>query len=222
MGFRTKEKEQAINLRKKGKSLSEIKKLVPVSKSSLSLWLRGVSLSPKAFKRLEKRSKEGHKNAVRTRHSKSRLQFDTHVCEASEYIEGLVLDKNMKRLLASLLYYCEGEKNLHSGVRFTNSDPQLVRLFLFLLRSSFLLDETKFRVCMHLHSYHDPERMAAFWSRITRIPRNQFLKTFQKPNTGKTKKDGYNGCVSVRYNDSAITKQLIAHAEVFCTKGPIS
>jgi len=40
-----KEKERAIKLREKGFSYSEILKWIPVSKSTLSLWLKRVGLS---------------------------------------------------------------------------------------------------------------------------------------------------------------------------------
>jgi len=42
-----KEKRKSIELRKKGLSYNEILKVVPVAKSTLSVWLRGVGLAKK-------------------------------------------------------------------------------------------------------------------------------------------------------------------------------
>ena len=45
-------KLKAKKLRKKGLSYGEIRKEINISKSTLSLWLKGVSLTPKQKKRL--------------------------------------------------------------------------------------------------------------------------------------------------------------------------
>ena len=45
MILKTREKIKAVNLRKSGKTYSEILKIVPVAKSTLSIWLREVGLS---------------------------------------------------------------------------------------------------------------------------------------------------------------------------------
>ena len=50
------EKEKAINLRKEGKTYSEILSVVPVAKSTLSLWLHSTKLAKKQKQRItEKR-----------------------------------------------------------------------------------------------------------------------------------------------------------------------
>ena len=49
---KTQEKQRAITLRKQGLSYNEILKKVPVSKSSLSLWLRSVGLAKEQKQRL--------------------------------------------------------------------------------------------------------------------------------------------------------------------------
>lgn len=50
--MKLKEKIRAIKLRKLGKSYSEIRKQVKVSKSTLSLWLRDIKLTPEQEKRI--------------------------------------------------------------------------------------------------------------------------------------------------------------------------
>src|SRR3989344_520494 len=45
-------KEKAISLRREGRSYSEILKVVPVAKSTLSLWLRDVGLSKRQKQQL--------------------------------------------------------------------------------------------------------------------------------------------------------------------------
>jgi len=110
---------------------------------------------------------------------------------------------------------CEGRKNYFNGVAFTNSDPKLVTLFLKLLREGFEIDERKFRVCVHLHGYHNASNQIAFWSRITKIPREQFIKPYLKPNTANRIRQDYQGCVSVRYHSNDLVKMLLAFSESF-------
>lgn len=77
------------------------------------------------------------------------------------------------------------------------------------------IDERKFRVLMHLHEYHDEEKQRVFWSRLTNIPRSQFLKTFRKPHTGKRVKEDYPGCIAIYYNSSETARKLKAIYKVF-------
>ncbi len=51
--------KKAVNLRKKGKSYSEIAKLISVSESTLSLWLRKIQLSSEQYQILNSRQREG-------------------------------------------------------------------------------------------------------------------------------------------------------------------
>ena len=53
------EKTEAIRLRRLGKSYSEIRKKVNVSKSTLSLWLRSVTLTPAQLLELKGRQRSG-------------------------------------------------------------------------------------------------------------------------------------------------------------------
>jgi hypothetical protein len=100
-------------------------------------------------------------------------------------------------------------------MRFINSDPNLVHTFLSLLRRSFNIDENKFRVCIHLHDYHNELRQIKFWSKITDIPTGKFLKSFRKSNTGKRVRNNYNGCVSIRYHDVMVSRELLMTAQAF-------
>ena len=61
MGYsgKLKEKEQAIKLRKKGLSYSEIRKSVPVSKDTLSRWCRDVVLKPRQLERIRQKRLSG-------------------------------------------------------------------------------------------------------------------------------------------------------------------
>jgi DNA-binding CsgD family transcriptional regulator len=210
------EKLAAIKLRKQGKSVLEIAARLGVAKSSVSVWVRNVPLSPVAEKRLLQRISVGQHAGGRSQHAKVTKVENTYLQLASKNIRNLKLNLVHKRLLCSLIYWCEGAKSANC-VDFTNADPKLVRLFLTLFRSCFVIDESKFRVCLHIHDYHDINKQIAFWSKLTTISPEQFIKPYTKPHTGRQIHEGYQGCVSVRYYNADIARQLHAAAKASFT-----
>ncbi len=92
-----------------------------------------------------------------------------------------------------------------------NSDPNLIELFMKLIRLSFDLDEKKFRAMVHIHNYHNNDEVIKYWSAITNIPKLQFSKSYLKQNTEKRIRDGYMGCLRIRYYDYRIALELRAY-----------
>lgn len=68
---------------------------------------------------------------------------------------------------------------------------------------------------MHLHEYHNEDERLAYWSQITEISQKQFYKTYHKPNTGKSVRKDYPGCIAVKYYDVDILRKLNGIYEVF-------
>lgn len=212
------EKLQAIAWREKGYSLNEIVEKVRASKSIISVWVRNTPLSESAKERLLARTRLGPIISAEVKRKKTQQILDNHKINASRQIETVELNVPLIRILCSLIYWCEGSKNHYYGMTFTNSDPRLVKTFLFLLRSGFVLDESRFRPCIHLHTYHNPSKQLNFWSKITKIPKRQFIRPYLKPNTGKRIRKDYPGCISVKYHSTDIARQLLMTAEVFLSK----
>ena len=208
-------KEKAAKLRKGGYSLNEIHQKLGVSKSIVSDWVRTIVLNNKARLRLLNKIKVGQAISAKNKKKKTNQIIKAYYHTALTDISSFNLDKNSSKIICSLIYYCEGVKDMYSGVRFINSDPKLVETFLKLLRESFDVDEKKFRVCAHLHKYHVLKKQLNFWSKTTQIPLSQFIKPYIKQNTGKRIRKGYNGCVSIRYHDIAVARQLLSIARAF-------
>ncbi|MDP3697179.1 MAG: hypothetical protein Q8R55_04075 [Candidatus Taylorbacteria bacterium] len=157
----------------------------------------------------------GQRVAAANKLALTKAKEKNYLESAISEIAQIKIDKKLSRLLCAAIYWCEGTKSPKAGVCFTNSDPKLVRKFLFLLRNSFELDEKKFRPCIHLHSYHNPQKQLAFWSKMTNINKRQFIKPYLKLNTGKRIRDNYQGCISVRYHSNDLARRLIAIAKGF-------
>ncbi|KKW39133.1 hypothetical protein A3I46_01735 [Candidatus Kaiserbacteria bacterium RIFCSPLOWO2_02_FULL_54_13] len=114
------------------------------------------------------------------------------------------------------MYWCEGTKSKNdSEFTFTNAEPLTIRGFLALLRKALPLEESRFRIKMHLHDYHDERERRRFWSELTGIPETQFQNTFWKPHTGKNIKHDYPGCIHLRYHDVIISRKICATARAF-------
>jgi len=202
-------KVRAINLRKKGYSLQEISHVLEISKSTVSLWVRGLKLDFVAQKRLET-LKVKAKMMAEKRWDKYRNTRNLEVEKiAKKVVAGTNLSQDNNQIYLAILFWTEGSKNL-GNVSFMNSDPVMISLFIKLLRLSFPLDESKFRVLLHLHEYHDETIMKRYWSGVTNVPLDQFSKTYIKPHTKSRIHPNYKGCCKVKYHDTRIARILSA------------
>ncbi len=203
-------KQEVIRARLQGFSVRELAVRFDVAPSTVSLWVRDVALPVAAKKLLEKKQVQGRSKGNTVRKEQVKEAQNRVDDSAERYLQSIKIDASLNKYLLALLYGCEGAKRSERRLNFVNSDPKLIMYFLALLRSAYRLDESKFRVVMHLHAYHDEEAQRNFWSRVTGIPRTQFSKPYRKTNGGKNKREGYQGCISLRYNDSAVQKEIYA------------
>ena len=155
-------KEEAIRLRELGCSLNEIHKELGVSKSILSGWLYSVFLDKSAKEKLLSKVRLGQLVSAEKKKEKIIQQINSYKQLAKERLTRIKLDRELIRILCSLIYFCEGTKNSRSGVRFTNSDSRLASTFLELFRVGFDIQESKLRVCLHLHEYHNKTKQLNF------------------------------------------------------------
>ena len=209
-------KIEAREMRGNGMTSDEIAKTLFISKSTASLWIRDVTLSDEGISKLLHKKKTARANISADRKSQtSRLLKEMHA-GAVTLISDLSNPLRTEMLICAMIYWCEGSKSKNdSEFTFTNSDPGLVATFLSLFRKCFKVDESRLRVLMQLHEYHNEVKQLQFWSETTRIPKQQFLKTYSKPHTGKNKREGYEGCIHIKYYDVNIARQIHAVARAF-------
>lgn len=202
-----KKRKEVVNERLKGVSIESLAKKFSVPRGTVYSWVKDVELSPEARRILSNNSvlgrEVGRARMLEIRKHQQELLQD----RSKELIENLKVDKKLAKVFCSLLFWAEGAKATNS-LNFVNSDPIMIRAFLRFFRQGFEIDETKFRILVHIHAYHNDQQMKEYWSRVTNVPLSQFNESFQKPNTGLTKKEGYMGCISIRYYDAQIAKEL--------------
>lgn len=208
-------REEARRLRREGWSLGEIAKRLGPPKNTLTLWLRGIELSPEQRKQLYLREAEanGRNRALASdAHRKGRLKRIQQQQERAEaFLSGLENMHQINHIAAAMLYLGEGAKG--EGVfSFGNSNPQVISYWLYLLRTSFAICESKF--CLHIQHRYDQngEELVKYWQELTDIQR--FMKcNIDKRTEGKpTKRQQYKGVCTVIYYDISLRRYLDALA----------
>ncbi len=200
-------------LRKQGYSVKELQEMIGVSRGTISRWIQNVPLSTKAQKRLADRSTAARIKSALTIREQTRQKNIIADDFAEKVLSSAKINADIRAIICSMIYFCEGAKSY--GVNFINSDPSLIQLFLSFFRRAFEIKEEKLRVLMHIHDYHDLAKQKRYWSKVTGIPTSQFQKTFIKSSDHKYRKEGYQGCIMVRYYDMSIARKLAAIAKSF-------
>lgn len=202
---KTKEKEVAIKLRRKGLSYSEILGKVPVAKSSLSLWLRSVDLAKKQKKRLTEKKLAAAWKGGEAR--KNKRLTDTALIKDKACGEIENISKRELWLLGIALYWAEGSKqkehNVAQVVKFSNSDPRMIKFFLKWLERvcKITSQEIVFRIALHKHAVGRLNEVQRYWADVTGFPVDNFKKFDWKKNKINTKRrnvgQGYFGLLNI-------------------------
>ena len=107
-------------------------------------------------------------------------------------------------IAGAIAYWCEGTKSkpyrMDQQVRFINSDPALIRLFLaFLDRAG--VSRQRLRFCVHIHESADVEAATRYWARVTGAALDQFVRPVIKHHTPRRPRPSgnadYHGCLRV-------------------------
>lgn len=211
-------REQAIALRKQGKSYTEIQAMIKVSKGTLSYWLKNITLLPNEQKRLL--------NKMNTAGTQALIKRNKHqtVLAAQRAMQTRTAARKQIRKLTSqdlflvgvALYWGEGYKRGAEGsawkcVDFTNSDPDMIVIMLKFFQECCAVPKIKIRMHLMLHDQSQKNNAIRFWSRTTNIPIKQFVYTsftVSKASKGKRQHLKY-GTVHIRIHDTTLFFRII-------------
>lgn len=179
--MKTRERDLAVNMRKEGKSIREIASRLRVAKSSVSLWVREIKLYPNQIKNLEDRPRQRiaveKRRISRLRNEEAKRQIILNQAAATI---GSVTGESL-RLIGPMLYWAEGGKTRRGMVRFSNSDPEMIRLMMKFFRITCRVSENKFHGHIHIYGVEHVAEAERYWSQISAIPTKQFFKSYAKP-----------------------------------------
>jgi hypothetical protein len=129
--------------------------------------------------------------------------------------EGMIGELSERDLMfyALALYAGEGGKT-DGQVKFANTDPTLVRLFVTWLRATFDIDESRLRVVLYLHADLDLDQATRYWSDVTAIPPSQFAKPYRAVVDPTMRHNRHiRGCATVKYSCASTHRRVMAMIE---------
>ncbi len=181
------EKNQARQLRSKGKSVKEIAQELGVARSSVSHWVRNIELTPDQKEELSLRGVK--KELIETRRGTRLANENIRRQIIIDQAKRRIIDLSPKELLliGVVLYWAEGGKT-GGVVRFSNGDPRLIKIMMKFFRENCGVANLKFRGYIHIHPHLDARAAENYWSEISEIPLNQFYKTYNKINKSSQNK----------------------------------
>lgn len=206
-------KNQAVHLRKNGNSIGVIAKSIGVSKSTAYEWTKNIEGAVR-FSQLgrERWIKELQHLGAEGQRRKRELKIQKIIQEVNEELLDFTSTREMEKAILAMLYWSEGSK-VRGMLKFANTDPKLMLLFITLLRRCYLLDEDKFRVRIHIHWYHKEKNVKKFWSDLLNVSENQFTKTYHKKRSKeKAFRKNIGGICFLIYNSDYLREQIVRYS----------
>ncbi|MEU8646243.1 hypothetical protein AB0C91_30505 [Streptomyces sp. NPDC048674] len=194
-------RERARELRRQGRTYSEIQAELGCSKSSVSLWVRDL---PNPEPRCTPEEQRARMNAglARLRAEQDQVREETKR-QAAESI-GELSDRELF-MAGVALYWAEGQKSKpyqrRETVAFVNSDPGVIQVYLAWLD---LLDvpRERLRFRVMIHETADVDTAERYWADLVGIDATALLPTTLKKHNPKTVRknvgDAYRGCLVIR------------------------
>jgi hypothetical protein len=208
-------KEKAVKLRRNGYTYSDINKKLKknIPKSTLSKWFKNLTLSPKQNTVLRKNISDklirSQQKAWRV-NKKRRVEYLKSLKDKNIYLLQF-LNKDIQKLLLSILYLGEGAKSKSTEhLSLGSSSASIIRLYLSFLKTCFKIDNSKFRVRIQCRADQNIKDLENYWQHVTGIQKKQFYltyidkRTINKPTLYKN----YKGVCTIMYFDRSIQFEL--------------
>ena len=201
--------------------------IIPVAKSTLSLWLRDVGLAKAQKQRItEARMAAQRRGADRRR--EIRLAQISEINQRARKDRKAISTREL-HLMALMLYWAEGSKEKEwrrgSGVIFSNSDPRMIKFFIKWLIDCMNVLPQNISCSIYTHDSHrySIERVKEYWQKIIgpKLPlitqvyfkRNKIMT--KRRNTGET----YFGLLRIRIlKSSVLLREITSMIDVVCDK----
>jgi len=168
--MKTEERERARTMRRdEGAPIKEIARRVGVAASSVSRWVRDIELTAAQEQELLRRNPAYNRQV-----SGTAIQAANRRAERVAYQEegrSLALRGDSCHVAGCMLYWAEGEKD-RNALRFYNSDPEMVRFFVFFLKTYFELRDEEIRITCNLFADHvrRQREIEQFWLEVAQLP----------------------------------------------------
>lgn len=171
------ERKTALELRATGKSYSQIRKELGVSKSTLSYWLRNHPLNKEQLVLLRDWNQVRIEKFRQTMKSKREKRWEIVLEEQKRTL--LPLSERELFLAGLFLYWGEGAKT-RGHVSISNTDPKILKFALYWLVEILNIPKERIRIGLHLYKDMSVSEEIKYWSRVLGISKSQFNKPYIK------------------------------------------
>lgn len=167
-------RREAIRLRKRGMSYSEIVEELGVSKGTLSVWLRDLQLSSRAQARIDRKLSKSCALGGRASRSRWKKIREKIYRDARQEVSTFSFTRDTFAFVGAALYWAEGSKSL--SMDFANSDPDMLWLYVQWLRKIIEVphEDIKCTVSVYLNNGLTIDAIQSYWSDWLGVPLTQF------------------------------------------------
>lgn len=208
-----KDKENALVLRKSGKSFLEIKKELGIPKSTLSGWFNGQGWSKELSVELFEKAKKAHtvrlQELNRVRGQNLKKLYGEAVSEAVEEFE--LLKYHPLFIAGLMIYWGEGNKVSKSRCWISNTEPLMIKLFLQFLRNICGFKNSRIKAWILIYPDLNEKLCKTFWMGKTGLSAESFNKSILIVGKHKTNRLSFGVCsvgVSSAYLKCKILKWI--------------
>lgn len=207
---RFKDREKAIRLRKQEMSYSQIKKKLKVSKGTLSLWLRDYPLSKQRIRELRDCNEQRIEKCRETKRKKKEVRLKNFYSEQKRII--FPLKKREIYLAGLFLYWGDGTKSHIATLSISNTDPSVIKFFIYWLNKSLLIPKNRIRIQLQLYNDMNIQKEINYWSNTLNIPKKQFSHPYIKKTSMVriNHKGGFgHGTCNARIGDARLSEKTV-------------
>lgn len=208
-------RERVRSLRLKGYTYGEINSFLKadIPKSTMVYWCNDIIFSEVQKERVAELVLNNVNKARLKALSVSRAErgaYWNRLFETNYYLGNIAVGKDVSKLILAALFIGEGSKTVRGSLVFGNANPHVIKLYLKLLRVSYLVVESKFRCTVQCRADQNSSVLMSYWSQVTRIPMSQFYpsrvdtRTLGKP----SQKTEYKGVCRIDYFSAAVYNEL--------------
>ncbi len=182
-------RQKAIELRKVGKTYNEILRVVPVAKSTLSLWLRDVGMAKRQKQFI---TKKRYHAQLRGGARRKEMRIETSKKIIAEYAAQVrSISTRELLLIGAALYWAEGSKQKEHdpsvGLIFGNSDSEMIALFIVWLERALCVLKRDMILTIYVHENHKNRvrHIEKYWLSVTGLDDSNLRKTVLKTHRPK-------------------------------------
>ncbi|MDO8488427.1 MAG: hypothetical protein Q7S31_03915 [bacterium] len=209
---------RAKDLRKQGKSYSEIRKSLGVAKSTLSEWFSKKEWSKHITRDLNNKYLPQNKSRIiLMNESKKQKRIARHRLYQTE-AEALYhkLGNNPLFVAGVFIYWGEGEKLGNGRISVINTDARILQIMIRFYRQVLKVPDRLIRAGLFIYSDLDPIKTLNYWSKMLNLPKGQFIKThILQSKIGPTKRRSLYGMCNIYVSRIELKIKILRWIELF-------